>query len=76
MKIKRLDCPAFVEELHSSYDIKNYRYDVEYLELVRNDYEKVEPLFHSDGRYLVDGIVRFEYKGEVFIPKKQKDAFN
>lgn len=74
MKIKRLDCPPFVEELHSSYDVENSRYDAEYLELMRNDYEKAEPLFHSDGYYLVSGVVRFEYQGEAFIPKRQKAA--
>lgn len=74
MKIKRLDCPFFVRELHSSYDIETSLYDEEYLELLKSYYHKVEPLFHSDGYYLVNGIVRFEYQGEAWIPKKQESA--
>lgn len=74
MKIKRLECPFFVRELHSSYDENDEWYFGPDVELMRSDYYKVEPLFHSDGYYLVDGVVRFEYRGEAFVPKRQESA--
>lgn len=69
MKIKRLDCPHYAEELHSSYD----ECDDDTVSL-RSDYTRVFPMFHSDGTYLVNGVVRYEYKGEAWEPKNQELA--
>lgn len=76
MKIKRLECPSFARVLHSSYGVNDKWccYDEHYIELMRSDYDKVEPLFHSDGHYLVNGVVRIEYQGEAFVSKRQESA--
>lgn len=79
MNIKRLDCPYFVRKLHSSYEFKDSLIGRNKISLMLSHYDKVEPLFHSDGYYLVDGVVRFEYQGEAFVPKRQdcaRDVFD
>lgn len=70
MKIKRLDCPLFVEELHSDYEWAD-DYDTIHM---RSEYTRVFPMFHSNGYYLVNGVVRYEYNGEAWEPKNQKSA--
>lgn len=74
MNIKRLECPYFVRKLHSSYEFKDSLIGRNKISLMLSHYEQVEPLFHSDGYYLVNGVVRFEYQGEAFVPKRQEIA--
>lgn len=55
-RIKRLEMDEYLRRLHPDYvrsewDFGNY------------EFNEVEPLFSSDGHYLVNGRVRYEYKG-------------
>jgi hypothetical protein len=82
MKIKRLDCPQFVKKLHSSYlkelpaseanGIIKLRTDLNASRLSKVNL--VRPKFHSDGWYLVNGVVRYEYNKEAWVPIDQKYA--
>ena len=82
MKIKRLDCPKFVKKLYSSYlknlpisesaGINNLRVALNASR--RDEVNSVKAKFHSDGWYLVNGVVRYEYNKEAWEPVDQEYA--
>lgn len=61
MKIKRLDPPAWVENYFSD------RND----ESIVHSFISVEPRFHRNGYYLVDGTVLIEYNGTAMCSKTE-----
>jgi hypothetical protein len=82
MKIKRLDCPQFAKKLHSSYYTNLPVSEDAGINRLRNNFHKsrmgkvnsVKPIFHSDGWYLVNGVVWYEYNKEAWQPIDQEFA--